>query len=130
MRVYQTGAAWSGFFSMATWELVAMPSGASYHPLYAPLLILELIGNVALLGVNILAIVMLFAKRKAFPKVYMFLLITNVVFLAVDQVLASRISSVGGGLTSPALVTRAMFMTCVWCIYMCRSVRVKATFVR
>jgi hypothetical protein len=129
-RVFAVGSNWQAYFSLRTWELVAVPSGAAYHPFYAPLLILELLGNIALFGLNVLAIFMYFGRQKAFPKVYISLLIINVVFLAFDEVMSSRIASPGGSVASPQIVTRAILMTCIWSGYMCMSRRVKATFVR
>lgn len=130
VRVGSLANTWTSFFSMGTWQLVAVPTGAKYHPLYAPLLIFELLGNMGLLGLNVLAICMFFAKRKAFPKVYIALLMMNLTFLAIDDVVSARIPSTVANAGDSTAFTRTALIVMVWCAYMVKSRRVKATFVR
>jgi hypothetical protein len=132
IRIGTLAVAWQGFFSQSTWQLVAVSSGAKYHPLYGPLLIFEVLSNVVLLVVNLFVLCLFFAKRRAFPKFYITFLLASVTCLLLDEILSNMIPSVNeksSGLSSPVLY-RTAFMTFVWCAYMLKSRRVKATFVR
>ena len=57
------------YFSLSVWQEVAMLRGGSYHPLYGPLLMFEMIGNITLLGGAVLLFFSYFGKRRLFPKV-------------------------------------------------------------
>ena len=133
VRVSSVALHWQAYFAQATWQVVAVPSGASYHPLYGPLLIFEVLSNVALLGLNLLVICMFFAKRKAFPKVYMIFLISSLACLILDQVLGSFIPSVANHqdpVTSTPVLFRSGMLTMLWCAYIVKSRRVQSTFVK
>ena len=121
---------WEGFFSTAGWQTIAIPGGEHYHPLYGPLLIFEVLGNTLLLGLNVLAVCLFFARRKGFPKIYIALLVGNVVFLLTDEIVGSRIPSLAGAsdASSGRDVVRAIVQATIWCAYMVKSRRVKATF--
>ncbi len=123
---------WEGFFSMQTWQAVALPESEQYHPLYTPLLIFELLCNVVLLGWNILAICLFFDRRRFFPRAYIGLLVFNAVFLLTDEIVGAAIPSVAAAATgsSKATLLRALVMSAIWIGYMLTSRRVKATFVR
>lgn len=131
-RVVSVAETWNGFFSLSSWQVVAVPSGASYHPLYAPLLVFEVLSNVVLLVINVLVLCLFFAKRKVFPKAYIAFLISNVVCVLLDEIVSSYIPSTHAG--SEAVIStavyRGLFGAMIWWGYMVRSRRVKATFVR
>lgn len=132
VRIFTIARAWKGFFLMASWQAVAVPSGASYHPLYGPLLIFEVLTNVGLFGINILALALFFSKRKVFPKVYVVFLISNLICVVVDEVVNSGIQSAHAGSSAnfSALAYRSVLATMLWWGYMVKSRRVKVTFVR
>jgi hypothetical protein len=131
-RIVGIGQHWEGFFSLPAWQTVAVPGGGQYHPLYAPLLIFEVLGNCLLLGINVLTICLFFAKRAIFPKAYIMLVASNVVFLLIDELVGNRIPLVAAesGPSSFRDLFRGAASALLWSAYMLKSRRVKATFVR
>jgi hypothetical protein len=120
---------WEGFFSLDVWQTVAMPNGEQYHPLYAPLLIFEVLGNSLLLGLNVLALCLYFGKRRIFPKIFIALMIANAVVLGIDAIFGGMIPFVAGTDTSSRReFFRASLAAMIWTAYMVKSRRVRATF--
>ena len=129
-RIVTVGSSWESFFSLAVWQNVTVPSGSSYHPLYAPLLMLEMLANIFLLGVNLLALNFFFTKRRAFPKVYIAMLISSAAFLILDDAGVALVSAkhASGEAVSHKDAIRAVFTALIWSSYMVKSRRVQATF--
>jgi transglutaminase-like putative cysteine protease len=122
---------WEGFFSTLGWQAVAIPGGEKYHPLYGPLLIFEVLCNTLMIGLNVLAVCLFFARRKAFPRIYIALLVVNAAFLLTDEILGARIPVTETSDNSSATdVFRAIVQALIWCSYALKSRRVKVTFVR
>jgi len=123
---------WEGYFTAAAWQAVATPLGEHYHPLYGPVLVLELLGNIALFGLTALALCLYFAKRRAFPRTYIALLVSGFLFLVVDEVLSAAIPSVAAK-SDPRAGARLVHqagVAVIWIAYMLNSKRVKNTFRR
>jgi hypothetical protein len=123
---------WESYFSNQVWQTVAMPQGNSYHPLYGPLLIYELLCNIVRLGLNALALCLFFGKRRIFPKVFITLAVFNALFLIFDHIGAGMISSLNSGSHAQGQrdVFQAVFYAIIWTSYVKKSQRVKATFVK
>lgn len=121
-----------GFLSIHVWQMVAMPQGEQYHPLFAPLLIFEVLGNNLLLGLNVLTICLFFAKRRIFPRAYIVLVASNVALLMTDELAGSRIPFVAAESdpSSRRELFRVAAYAVIWVAYMLKPKRVKATFVR
>jgi hypothetical protein len=132
LRAGQLAQYWEGFFSLHTWQSVAMPGGDQFHPLYGPLLAFEVVGNAAGLGVNLLVLALLFAKRKIFPKVCAWFIVGNALFLTIDALVSSAVPalSIDANSQSWADATRAWLGAVIWGLYLYRSRRVRVTFVR
>jgi hypothetical protein len=132
VRVVHLGQNWEGFFSIDVWQSVAVPKGEQYHSLYAPLLIFEVLGNVALLGLSVLTLCLFFAKRTLFPKAFIALMVANAIFLCVDELVGNRIPWVAAqpDASSRRELFRATTQAVIWSAYMLKSKRVRATFVR
>ena len=132
IRIVTLSSGWESYFSQSVWQSVAMPQGDAYHPFYAPLLILEMLGNIGLFGVNILALALFFTKRRVFQKLFIAMLITNALFLILDDVGVALVFSKRA--TSEAAnhkdAIRAVWAALIWCPYMVKSRRVKATFTK
>jgi hypothetical protein len=122
---------WEGFFSLHTWQVVAMPQGEQYHPLWGPLLMFAVSANVWILGLNLLALWLFFGKRRYFPLVYIAFIVGNALFLAVDAWGGSYIAAVAAesGEFPWRDPLRAMVFGLLWTAYMLNSKRVKATFI-
>jgi transglutaminase-like putative cysteine protease len=132
VRVVTLGTSWQSYFGLDVWQSVATPGGESYHALYPPLLMLEMLGNVTLIVVNIFAIVLFFTKRRIFPQVYIVMMMSNAVFLLLDDFGCSLIPSIRNSADSAGHkdAIRAVLSALIWCSYMVKSRRVKATFIR
>ena len=96
------------------------------------MLIFELLGNTVLLGVNVLVIRLFFARRRVFPKTYIAMMVGNALLLLAHGWAARGIpflADQSDGSSSRTLV-RAILGALIWCTYLVRSRRVKATLVR
>jgi transglutaminase-like putative cysteine protease len=123
---------WEGWFSAEVWQGVAMPTGQQYHALFGPLLIFEVLGNIALVAFNILLISMFLARRRAFPMAYIVMFALSVLFMLADEIAGNMIPVVAAksNATSGGELARAVVAGAIWSTYMLRSRRVKETFVR
>ena len=131
MRAYFVLSNWEGYFSLQVWQSFALPQSDQYHPGYAPLLIYELLGNIAILGLNALALALFFTKRRAFPKVFLLLLWANALLMVSDELIGRQIPFLAeeSDDASLRLAIRAVFYAVLWTAYTLKSRRVKATFV-
>ena len=131
LRVGLLLKSWEGYFSIHVWQAYALPQTDQYHPLFAPLLVAELLFNIALVGLNVLALAMFFAKRKTFPKIYILFLCLNAAFLITDDLISRQLPFLADRHSATVPVgTRSAFVAILWSAYMLKSRRVKFTFVR
>ncbi len=128
VRIYTLIDGAGGYFSLSVWQTVAMPTGASYHPLYGPILAFELISNVVLLGLNVLLLCLFFSKRQAFPRAFILTICALALFLILDDIGVSILSIKTNASHTDAI--RGGFYACIWTWYMLKSKRVKTTFTR
>ncbi len=120
-----------GSYSLDTWNLLTTPGTDKFHPLWAPFLMLELLGNISLLVFAILLIVIFFRKKRSFPGLYIFFMLYNVLIIIIDHFGAMLIPAAAKGITSAdtATLVRKVVYTAIWCVYLVKSNRVKSTFV-
>lgn len=132
VRIVTVGQNWESYFAIDVWQTVATPHGAAYHPLYAPLLIFELLGNTFMLGLGALALFLFFSKRRAFPRIFITLMLVNALFLILDDLGAAQVHTLPSGETGTNFrdSIRATFYAIIWSAYMVKSRRVKATFTK
>jgi hypothetical protein len=81
---------------------------------------------------NIFLICLFFGKRRVFPRFYVGFLALNAAFLLADEVLGNRIPSIAADSdpSSARDLRNAIIYAVIWSLYVLRSKRVKATFVR
>jgi hypothetical protein len=117
-------------FTEGYWGALTDPAGAAYHPLWAPLLIFEIGGNVALCAAALVLLRLLFQYSPRFPSGMMLFYAVNVCFLVVDFYLTELIPAVAGQKDeqSTRQVVRAIVSALIWIPYFRHSVRVMATF--
>jgi hypothetical protein len=116
--------------SADTWSRLTTPGTESYHPLWAPLLLFEVIGNCLFILFPIIIAIFFFQKRRFVPKLVIILLLSNLVFVAIDYFAADLIPFVAAqeDLGSLAELIRVFLACAVWVPYFLVSKRVKETF--
>ena len=119
------------FFS-DTWTMLTTPDSAAYHPMWAPLLIFELIGNVGLLLFSVVVAVLFFQKRKLLPKVIIAFMLSSLTFVVADHFLANTIPFIANAADSELTIAiiRSAVTCIIWIPYFLLSKRVKGTFVQ
>lgn len=119
-------------FELSQWTSLTSPGGASYHPVWAPLLLGEHLVNVFLLVVSVVLLVCFFGKKRIFPQLSVALFALAVVIDVLDSAAGQLLPPATRPALSEAATTgvRTLFAACVWIPYMLRSRRVRATFVR
>ena len=122
---------YSQIFSDGTWEALTTPGTDVYNPLWAPVIIGQLIFNSALALAYICLICLCFTKHYLFPKVC-------IASMAVTLVYIPLRGWVGTFVVPDKLMfdpetteefTRTLTGAVIWIPYMLVSKRVKATFV-
>lgn len=121
-------------YSAVRWSALTTPGSPEYHPLLAPVLIGELLGNLTFLAVSTWLLVLFWQRHRWFPKVMIVALIGRLLFTFLDEALSGAISQEQGtSLQHAKMVGQALGTfgaTMAWVLYFIRSVRVKRTFVR
>ena len=114
------------------WFVLTSPDSVSYHPLWGPLLIMELVGNVCFLSFSLTVILFFFARRKFVPKLAVVFISSNLIFVGLDYYLARvfLIKSDSVNMASIANFIRTLVASIIWISYFLFSKRVKRTFTR
>jgi hypothetical protein len=109
-----------------------MPGSEQYHALFGPVLAFEVLGNCFLLGTNVALICFFFGKRRLFPKLFIAFILSNALFLVVDEGVVGLLPSVVDpqGTSTHSEVFKAVFQAIIWSLYMVKSRRVRTTFVQ
>jgi hypothetical protein len=133
LRIIATVARTSANFGLWRWRELTTPGGQLYHPGWAPCLIFELLGQITLIVLCVVALVLFFQKRRLFPRWYIGILLTNAVFVITDSLIAPAVLRDHLAQSPDAHIGPLMgvFVGCaIWIPYMFQSRRVKATFIR
>jgi len=117
--------------SAEKWSLLTSPHSVAYHPLWAPLLIMEMIGNLCFLALSICVLVNFFKRRKFVPQLIILFLAANLIFVGLDYYFLQRVlSSTDPGNMAPTInFVRTLVASIIWISYFIFSKRVKRTFV-
>jgi len=117
-------------YSTATWVALTKEGSPAYHPLWAPALVIELFGNIALLVVSILIAFLFFQRRRSLPVVLSVFLGASAIYILGDAVLAFQIPAVAEQNDAAFRdVGRAIVQAAIWIPYLLVSKRVRYTFV-
>lgn len=118
-------------YSVDTWLSLTSRTGDAYNPLWAPLLIAELAGNLGLLVFALLLALLFFQRRTSFPNVYIAYSVCGLIFLALDLVMMHFIPSFEEKVLRETIVdvVRGAIVALIWSIYLKRSVRARSTFI-
>lgn len=124
------GQTYLPIFRDGTWSLLTTPGSESYDPMWAPVLILEVLGNLGFILAGVWLVVLFFKLSPWFPKAYIWVAVINPVFIILDAWLASHV--VAGPMFDPetgAELGKAILAALIWVPYMLVSKRVRNTFV-
>jgi hypothetical protein len=113
------------------WSALTSSASPGYHSFWAPLVIVELVGNVCFLIYAICLVVFFFQRRKYVPKLTILFLIANLIFVGLDYFLMHFIIFRASSLDMDAIINlvRSVVACIVWVPYFVFSRRVRRTFV-
>lgn len=118
-------------FVDGTWEALTTVGSEAYNPLWAPLLIGEIIYNTAMLIALIYMAFLFFTKHYRFPITYILIVVVSLLFIPLDAWLIQFIMP-DEPMFDPETTKeflRVLIGGVIWVPYMLISKRVKATFV-
>lgn len=118
-------------FTTKTWSVLTTPGTGAYHPLWAPILMFEGVGNTVLIVFSVIVAIYFFQKRRIVPKLMIALLLSNLFFVGADYFAANLIPGVGSqkDVESMREFAGVVIACSIWVPYFLVSKRVKATFV-
>jgi hypothetical protein len=125
-QLWDNASAYGGI----AWSTHTTFGAAHYHPWYAPALLYELLGLVALLVASLLLLRLYFARRSSYPRLAVATYAAAFIFQLVDLLLAARLPGQSLGSEDWGRLAEVAIGAVVWCTYLLRSRRVRATFVR
>ncbi len=121
-----------GNFALWKWHALTNPGGVSYQPAWAPVLTLELLGQISILILAVFVLTLFFRRRRIFPRWFIALVVLNAIFVVGDMIGLQMLRSPSP--ETSARVARNLVTVLVgcgiWIPYMLVSRRVKATFVK
>lgn len=115
-----------------TWPILTTPGSEVYHPLWAPLLIFEIVGNSLTFIASITILVFFFMRKKFIPLAMIVFYIASLLFVATDYFAADLIPAVAAQNDKDSLreLLRIALAVVIWVPYFIMSKRVKGTFVK
>jgi hypothetical protein len=118
-------------FFRESWPVLTDPNDLSYHPLWAPLIIYEVLGDAVLALTALLGLVLMFRRDRRLPKLMVALYSFNAIYIAVDTAVAAQIPALAGSddFSASQDLIRAVVAAGIWIPYFLMSKRVKNTFV-
>ncbi len=119
-------------YSLSQWHSLTAPGGAAYHPGWAPLLTFDLLGSLTHFGLNLLALIAFFERRRSFPRLIISLLLYRILIATVHTIFLAWIHPATGknGTDPSAELVRSVIGCVIWTTYMLQSRRVSLTFQR
>ena len=118
-------------FTDGTWEVLTTVGTDAYSPIWAPLLISEIIYNIAMFIALLYLVFLFFSKHYRFPVIYIIILVIPLLFIPLDAwfvTLALPNEPMFDPETSKEFF-RVLLTGLIWVPYMLISKRVKVTFV-
>jgi hypothetical protein len=109
------------------------PQSAAYHPLWLPLILFEVAGNLFILALVVATLVLLFARSRYAPAIAIALYASNVGVILGDILACQLIPALAEQpMDKESLMDlgRALFAALIWIPYFLVSQRVRVTFTR
>jgi hypothetical protein len=123
--------AYPPLFSTGAWEALTTQGSEAYDPLWAPIIIGEIIVNSGVILVWLYMAYKFFTKSKYFPRWYIGIAVFSLIFIVADA-FAIKLVLPNEPVFDPDTIKelmRSVIMVVVWVPYMLVSKRVKATFI-
>jgi hypothetical protein len=113
------------------WGILTTPGTELYHPLWAPLIVFEVVGNLGSIALALATLWLMFRKSRHTPRVAIAWLAWSTAIVVIDFILGQQIPMVAAqsGPDETRELTRALVSSAIWIPYFLVSKRVKATFV-
>jgi len=118
-------------FMDGRWDVLTTPGTEVYHWLWGPLLLYEVLGNIAFLVAHVWLLVIFFKRSRVFPKLFIWVFVLKVPFMLSDTLLCSVVAP-DVPVFDPDTVRelgKSIVVALIWVPYMLVSRRVKNTFV-
>lgn len=118
-------------YSLQNWVEISSMQSSSFHAGHAPLLLLELAGNMTMLVFYTLLLMVFSQKRRLAPYLFVVIAVSSVLFGLLDMVLGNMIPAVAAKTRTRDVVMLGaeVISAVIWCAYFLLSKRVKRTFV-
>ncbi len=119
-------------FTDGTWQALTTAASPSYHALWGPLIVFEIIGNLAIITLSLVTLYFMFRKSKRTPAVAITWISVGFIVVIADFFLADLIPAIANMPTDFEVVKeliRSSFAVVIWIPYFLFSKRVKATFI-
>ncbi|WP_434778638.1 DUF2569 domain-containing protein [Neisseria sp. Ec49-e6-T10] len=115
-----------------TWPALTELNSDSYHYMWQPILLFELVGQILFIPFGLFLCTQVFQKKSRTPKLFILLYIVLCVFVAIDTGMMAILARDIVELEDPSLFSdliRSIVTLIVWGNYFHQSKRVKNTFV-
>jgi len=112
-------------YGASTWSQLTTPGSPSYHALWAPGLLIELVANITLFVAACLLVYLFYRKKRQFPIVFGWVILLHLFVQLIDALIIRVLPVNDKGTPNWAWVLPAV----IWVVYMLRSRRVRNTFV-
>jgi hypothetical protein len=115
-----------------TWAALTTKGTESYHPLWAPLIISELIVNLAFLALALIVLVLFFRRKRSFSRFVIILYLAHLAWEVCLTLVLRQIPAMASEPATSSLVgVIGLALGCaIWIPYFLVSKRVRATFTR
>jgi hypothetical protein len=122
-------------YSQAGWTLVSSPGSPAYDAAWEPILTAALLINLTLFSIACYSVYLFWAGRRSFPLVYSALLALVIVSSVFDLAFYALFEPARKAMATPSEIQTfakvfAIPIAALWIVYLSRSERVKATFLR
>ena len=117
-------------FEDGTWEALTTVGSEAYNPMWAPLLIGEIVFNFLMVVASLSLIYLFFSKHYQFPKIYISIVAASLIFIPFDAWVVTKVipeEQMFDPETTKEFI-RTLSGAVIWVPYMLVSKRVKATF--
>jgi hypothetical protein len=114
-----------------TWIALTSRDSESYDPLWAPVIVSELVVNLVFLGLAVVVLVLFFRRKRSFPKFVIALYLAHLIWEIGLALVFRHIPATEEAGTSSLVDAIGLAIGCaIWIPYFLVSKRVRATFTR